>query len=54
MSEHDEQKYLFQEWMPLMQAQYPELKLAFAIPNGGLRPYKKINTGAGIPRRLIS
>ena len=33
MSEHDEQVALFQ-WMRLHEAQYPELKFAFAIPNG--------------------
>lgn len=33
MSEHEHQVNLFQ-WMRLHEAQYPELKFAFAIPNG--------------------
>ena len=36
MSEHDEQKALFQ-WAEIAQIQRPELALMFAIPNGGHR-----------------
>ena len=36
MSEHDEQKALFQ-WAEIAQLQRPELALMFAIPNGGHR-----------------
>ena len=36
MTEHDEQAALFQ-WAELMAAQIPELRLMFAIPNGGHR-----------------
>jgi len=36
MSEHQEQAALF-EWASLVQNRYPELRLLFAIPNGGLR-----------------
>ena len=34
--EHDEQVFLF-EWANVMQNKHPELKLLFAIPNGGQR-----------------
>ena len=35
-SEHAEQKALFQ-WVELQYGKYPELKLLYAIPNGGKR-----------------
>lgn len=35
-TEHEEQSALF-EWASLNEAQYPELRLMYAIPNGGLR-----------------
>lgn len=35
-SEHDEQVALFQ-WAAHMSGKYPELRLMYAIPNGGLR-----------------
>lgn len=34
--EHQEQVYLF-NWIAIMERQYPELSLLFAIPNGGQR-----------------
>lgn len=40
MSEHDEQVALFQ-WAALMSAQYPELELLYAVPNGAKLPYRK-------------
>lgn len=36
-TEHDEQVALFQ-WAEANEAQYPELALLFAVPNGGYRP----------------
>ena len=36
MSEHDEQKTLF-SWAAYANGRFPELKLMFAIPNGGHR-----------------
>ncbi len=36
MSEHNEQAALF-EWADRMVGRYPELRLLFAIPNGGFR-----------------
>lgn len=36
MSEHEHQVALFQ-WAQLNEARYPELRLLFAVPNGGLR-----------------
>uniref|UniRef100_A0A6M3L1H9 Putative VRR-NUC domain-containing protein n=1 Tax=viral metagenome TaxID=1070528 RepID=A0A6M3L1H9_9ZZZZ len=36
MSEHDEQVSLF-AWASLAEAQYPELEMMYAIPNGGKR-----------------
>ena len=36
MSEHDEQAALFQ-WAALMERRVPELRLLYAIPNGGHR-----------------
>ena len=36
MSEHDEQVALF-EWAAMNRSRIPELKLMFAIPNGGHR-----------------
>lgn len=39
MTENQEQAMLF-EWARLMEHKHPELKLLFAIPNGGYRPPK--------------
>jgi len=39
MTENQEQALLF-EWSALMEHKHPELKLLFAIPNGGYRPPK--------------
>jgi len=36
-TEHEEQVALFQ-WAEMAQAQYPELDMLFAVPNGGYRP----------------
>ena len=36
MSEHDEQKKIFQ-WARMSEGRWPELALLFAIPNGGHR-----------------
>lgn len=36
MSEHQEQKALF-EWAAYQVKRHPELRLLFAVPNGGLR-----------------
>ena len=53
-SEHDEQVTLF-AWAELASVQYPQLKLLFAIPNGGARhpvvgaKLKKEGVKAGVP-----
>lgn len=36
MTENQEQAALF-EWAALMERKYPELRLLFAVPNGGIR-----------------
>jgi len=54
MSEHDEQKKLFQ-WARLSERRWPELALLFAIPNGGkrhlsvARKLKAEGVKAGVP-----
>ena len=54
MSEHDEQKKLFQ-WARLSEGRWPELALLFAIPNGGkrhiavARKLKAEGVKAGVP-----
>jgi hypothetical protein len=39
MTENQEQAAIF-EWAALMERKYPELRLLFAVPNGGYRPPK--------------
>lgn len=58
-SEHDHQKAFFQ-WCNLMaKREIPELRLAFAVPNGGLRHFavarklKDEGVKAGVPDILI-
>jgi hypothetical protein len=48
--EHQHQKTLFQEWVPTQIRKYPELGLMFAIPNGGVRPYKTDASGVRYSR----
>ena len=54
MTEHDEQKCLF-KWAALMSNRHPELRLLFAVPNGGFRSkatarrLKAEGVKAGIP-----
>lgn len=54
MSEHDEQTALF-NWSRFATAIHPELRLMFAIPNGGKRPktgavaLKREGTRPGVP-----
>lgn len=56
--EADEQKSLF-KWAELMAWKYPELKMMFAIPNGGSRHIaeavnlKKQGVKAGVPDILL-
>ena len=54
ISEHSEQVALF-NWAKVMEGRHPQLKMMFAIPNGGLRnirvamKLKKEGVKAGIP-----
>ena len=53
--EDDEQKTLFQKWVPRFLTQHPELKLLHAVPNGGTREAREAKrlvlqgTKAGVP-----
>ena len=44
MSEHTEQEAVF-IWASMMEAQYPELRLLYAIPNGAKLPRRKNKSG---------
>ena len=54
MSEHDEQVALF-DWARINESKHPQLKMLFAIPNGGLRnkvvakKLKREGVKAGVP-----
>ena len=54
MSEHDQQSFLF-DWAKKMESRHPQLKMLFAIPNGGLRQkvvaakLKREGVKAGVP-----
>jgi hypothetical protein len=51
MSEHEEQCVLM-EWAKLQEGRYPQLRLLFAIPNGGKLPYTRQGKHVFSPERL--
>ena len=59
MSEHDEQCLLF-DWARINESKYPQLKMLFAIPNGGLRnklvakKLKREGVKAGVPDTFLA
>jgi len=59
MSEHDEQKKIFQ-WARMSEGRWPELALLFAIPNGGHRhkavaaKLKAEGVKAGVPDMCLA
>lgn len=59
MSEHDEQVALF-DWARLNESKHPQLKMLFAIPNGGLRnmvvakKLKREGVKAGVPDMFLA
>lgn len=51
-TEHEEQVAVI-KWCEAMEAQYPELRWIFAVPNGGKLPYhRNPNTGATFSPQL--
>jgi hypothetical protein len=49
-TEHEEQARLI-AWTEFMEHLYPELRWIYAVPNGGLRPYKEYHDNHGRKKR---
>lgn len=51
MTEYDEQKWLFDEFLPWFQNIHPDAALCFAVPNGQYRPGQRPEPGlkSGVP-----